>query len=169
MAKKFRALVEETLNQEQQATARAEARAMRLEMNLRQIREKLSELSQEDVAELLNVTQPYISKLERQHDMLVSKLYDYVGTLGGQIEIHAKFPDRDVVLTQFDDLVLIIEAKMHQGSTRTPRTRPRVAHSAREAKGIAKTSLLSARQSKAPSARSATSSKAAKAAKAARR
>jgi transcriptional regulator with XRE-family HTH domain len=171
MAKKFRALVEETLNQEQQSTARAEARAMRLEMNLRQIREKLSELSQEDVAELLNVTQPYISKLERQHDMLVSKLYDYVGTLGGQIEIHAKFPDRDVVLTQFDDLVLIIEAKMHQGSTRTPRTRPRVpqlAASAREAKGIAKTSLLSSRQ-KAPHARSVTSAKAAKAAKAARR
>ena len=43
-------------------------------------------------AQLLEVTQPYISKLERQQDLLVSKLYDYVATLGGQVEIRAKFP-----------------------------------------------------------------------------
>jgi predicted XRE-type DNA-binding protein len=116
MAKKFRALVRETLTEEQQAAARAESQAMRLEMNLRQIREKLSALSQEDVAQLLNVTQPYISKLERQQDMLVSKLYEYVGTLGGQIEIHAKFPDRDVVVSQFDDLVEVFEVKVGQGT-----------------------------------------------------
>lgn len=112
MAKKFRALVRETLSVEEQASAHAEARAMRLEMNLRDIREKLSELSQEDVAQLLDVTQPYISKLERQRDMLVSKLYDYIGTLGGAVEIHAKFPNReDVVVSQFEDLVQVFQVK----------------------------------------------------------
>ena len=97
MAKKFRALVRETLSEAEQAAAHAASRAMLLELNLRQIREKVSELSQEDVAQLLEVTQPYISKLERQQDMLVSKLYDYVATLGGQVEIRAKFPDYDVL------------------------------------------------------------------------
>jgi len=98
MAKKFRDLARETLSEEEQAEARATSRAMLLELNLRQIREKVSELSQEDVAQLLEVTQPYISKLERQQDMLVSKLYDYVATLGGQVEIRAKFPNYDVVV-----------------------------------------------------------------------
>ena len=60
------------------------------------------------VAQLLEVTQPYISKLERQQDMLVSKLYDYVATLGGQVEIRAKFPDYDVVVRQLDDLATVM-------------------------------------------------------------
>jgi hypothetical protein len=39
-----------------------------------------------------------VIKLERQQDMLVSKLHDYVATLGGKVEIRAKFPDYDVVV-----------------------------------------------------------------------
>ena len=73
MAKKFRELVQETLSEGEQAEAHAASRVMLLELSLRQIREKVSELSQEEVARLLEVTQPYISKLERQQDMLVSK------------------------------------------------------------------------------------------------
>ena len=53
MAKKFRDLARETLSEEEQAEAHAASRAMLLELNLRQIREKVSELSQEDVAQLL--------------------------------------------------------------------------------------------------------------------
>ena len=114
MAKKFRELVYETLSEEEQAEAHAASRTMLLELSLRQIREKVSELSQEEVAQLLEVTQPYISKLERQQDMLVSKLYDYVATLGGQVEIRAKFPDYDVVVRQFDELATVMQAKDHR-------------------------------------------------------
>lgn len=111
MAKKFRELAQETLSEEEHAEAHAASRVMLLELNLRQIREKVSELSQEEVAQLLEVTQPYISKLERQQDMLVSKLYDYVATLGGQVEIRAKFHDYDVVVRQFDDLATVMQVK----------------------------------------------------------
>jgi len=114
MAKKFRDLVQKTLSEDEQADAHAASRVMLLELNLRQIREKVSELSQEEVARLLEVTQPYISKLERQQDMLVSKLYDYVATLGGQVEIRAKFPDYDVVVRQFDDLATVLQVKDHR-------------------------------------------------------
>jgi len=114
MAKKFRDLVQDTLSEEEQADARAASRVMLLELNLRQIREKVSDLSQEEVAQLLEVTQPYISKLERQQDMLVSKLYDYVATLGGQVEIRAKFPDYDVVVRQFDELATVMQVKDHR-------------------------------------------------------
>ena len=123
MAKKFRELVQETLSEEEQADAHAASRAMLLELNLRQIREKVSELSQEDVAQLLEVTQPYISKLERQQDMLVSKLYDYVATLGGQVEIRAKFPDYDIVVRQFDDLATVMQVKDHRAIPTIGKTR----------------------------------------------
>jgi predicted XRE-type DNA-binding protein len=76
MAKKFRDLMKRTLSGAAQAAAQAETQAMLAEMNLRELRENLSTLSQDDVAKLLEVTQPYISKLERQSDMLVSKLFE---------------------------------------------------------------------------------------------
>jgi predicted XRE-type DNA-binding protein len=121
MAKKFRDLVTATLSREQQAEAHAEAQVMLAEMNLREIREHLSTFSQDDLAKLLHVTQPYVSKLERQPDMLISKLYEFVAMLGGAIEIHARFPERDVVVTQFDDLAQVFEAKpTAHNKTRAP-------------------------------------------------
>ena len=75
------------------------------------------------MARLLEVTQPYISKLERQQDMLVSKLYDYVATLGGQVEIRAKFPDYDIVVRQFDDLATVMQVKDHRAIPTAGKTR----------------------------------------------
>jgi hypothetical protein len=37
------------------------------------------------------VTQGYVSKLERHEDMQVSKLYELVNALGGEVEIRARF------------------------------------------------------------------------------
>jgi predicted transcriptional regulator len=39
---------------------------MLLEMNLQELRPRCTELTQEDVAELLDVTQAYVSKFERK-------------------------------------------------------------------------------------------------------
>ena len=61
-------------------------------------------LSQEEIANLLQVSQPYVSKLERQGDMLVSKLYECVHALGGLVEIHAKFQSGDAVINQFENI-----------------------------------------------------------------
>jgi hypothetical protein len=36
---------------------------------------------------MLQVTQGYVSRLERQDDMLLSRLYAYVQALGGEVEI----------------------------------------------------------------------------------
>ena len=82
----------------------AEAQRMLLEMTLQELRQGITNFSQEDIAEMLKVTQGYISKLERQDDMLVSNLYAYVEALGGQVEIRAKFPNREVQINQFRDI-----------------------------------------------------------------
>ena len=77
---------------------------MLLEMTLQELRQGISNFSQEDIAELLQVTQGYISKLERHNDMLLSNLYAYVEALGGEVEIRAKFPNQEVQIKQFREI-----------------------------------------------------------------
>ncbi len=75
-----------------------------LEMNLQELRQKLTAFSQEEIAEMLEVTQGYGSKLERQDDILLSKLHSYVEALGGELEIRARFGGREVRVRQFGDV-----------------------------------------------------------------
>ena len=77
---------------------RIEARASQLiaQERLRNLRTALG-LSQKDLAELLNVTQPAISKMERQEDMQISTLAGIIAAMGGTLEITARFPGREAV------------------------------------------------------------------------
>ena len=59
------------------------------------------ELTQKELAEILEVRQSAVSKLEHQEDVLIQTLARYVRALGGELEIRAKFPDREVTLRQF--------------------------------------------------------------------
>ena len=104
MAKNFNEL-RKKMSTEDRARNVAAANRMLLKLTLRELRQKVSELNQEDVAEMLEVTQGYVSRLERQDDMLLSKLYAYVEALGGHVEIRAKFPDhQEVQINQFREL-----------------------------------------------------------------
>ena len=103
MAKSFNEL-RGKMSPERQRRNAAEAQRMLLEMTLQELRQGITNFSQEDIAEMLKVTQGYVSKLERQDDMLVSNLYAYVAALGGQLEIRAKFSNQEVQITQFRDI-----------------------------------------------------------------
>jgi transcriptional regulator with XRE-family HTH domain len=104
MAKKFNEL-RHKMSPERQRRNKAEADRMLLEMTLQELRQGVGDLSQADVAAALEVTQGYVSKLERQDDMLVSKLYAYVEALGGEVEIRARFPNEpDVQINQFREI-----------------------------------------------------------------
>jgi predicted XRE-type DNA-binding protein len=58
-------------------------------------------LTQEHLAEVLDVDQSAVSKLERRTDMHVSTLRAFIEAMGGELEIRANFPDRAVRITQF--------------------------------------------------------------------
>lgn len=73
---------------------------------------KDQELTQKEVAELMEIRQAAISKIENQEDVLISTLERYVRALGGELEIRAKFPDREVTLNQF--------TQREQGELRAP-------------------------------------------------
>lgn len=59
-------------------------------------------LSQEELAQRLDVQQPAISKLTSRSDMRISTLRDLIEAMGGELHVTAKFPDRSVELANFD-------------------------------------------------------------------
>jgi len=61
-------------------------------MPLQQIR-NARQMTQTRLAELLEIDQGNISKLEQRTDMYLSTLRSYVEAMGGALEIRAVFPD----------------------------------------------------------------------------
>lgn len=75
---------------------RVEGRAMEL-ATLKDLR-KAVEQTQADLAARLGVGQDTISRLEQRSDMLLSTLRHYVESMGGKLELVARFPNRPPVL-----------------------------------------------------------------------
>lgn len=72
-----------------------EAKAQQMiaeEMSLRSLR-KAKLLTQEKVAELLDIRQENVSRIEKRADLLISTLRDYVGSMGGELRLIVEFPD----------------------------------------------------------------------------
>jgi transcriptional regulator with XRE-family HTH domain len=102
MAKKFRDLV---ARKSPSWHAAVETRKSQLlaEMPLHELR-RARQLSRGQLAEELGATQPEISKIERQTDMYVNTLRQFVEAMGGELDIIARFPDGTVRITQFQEL-----------------------------------------------------------------
>jgi DNA-binding XRE family transcriptional regulator len=62
------------------------------------------ELTQTQLAQVLNISQGAVSKVERRTDMYISTLRSYVRAIGGDLQIRAVFPEGDVLIDQFEDL-----------------------------------------------------------------
>jgi DNA-binding transcriptional regulator YiaG len=88
-----------------EAQARSEAEALRLEeeMNLAEVRRALK-LSQDEIAQTLQIGQGSVAKIEKRADMYVSTLRRFIEAMGGQLEIIARFPDHSVKIRNFADL-----------------------------------------------------------------
>lgn len=101
MAKNFREL-EAKMKPEHRAWAKARAKEMMAEMLLAEIRRSTGR-TQEEVAEILGVKQPTLSRLESQDDMQISTLNRLIEALGGKLEIIAHLPKGDIRISQFTD------------------------------------------------------------------
>jgi DNA-binding XRE family transcriptional regulator len=93
------------LPEHEKVAIKAEGRKLLLEeLTLSAIREARRH-SQIELANKLGVQQPAVSKIERQTDLYLSTLSNYIAAVGGELEILARFPDRDPVrITQFKPL-----------------------------------------------------------------
>jgi transcriptional regulator with XRE-family HTH domain len=98
MRKTWTQLKKDTMTKDEQRRAREQAMADLAEMELGELREAL-QVSQEELARKLKVTQAAISRLERRPNVLLESIANYVAALGGRIEVHAVLPNRTVKLT----------------------------------------------------------------------
>lgn len=86
-----------SLSPERQARLSGRHQELRQEVQgLRELR-KLAGKAQSEMAVVLRVKQPSVSKLERQADMYLSTLRTYVEALGGQLELVVRLPDRPLL------------------------------------------------------------------------
>jgi DNA-binding XRE family transcriptional regulator len=88
-----------------EAIAASEAIHARLKetMALEELRDALR-MTQQELAQTLNVDQSAVSKLEHRTDMYVSTLRRCIAAMGGQLEIRAVFPQGTVRINQFERL-----------------------------------------------------------------
>ena len=100
MAKSFDALARRTTTAKLRAQAKRRAGALLGEYLLSKIRAGRG-LTQVEVARALGITQPSLSKLEKQSDMQLSTLEKIVKALGGELEVIARFPKGHVRISPF--------------------------------------------------------------------
>ena len=101
MARNFKEL-EATMSPESRERAKLHAKEMMAGMLLAEIRQSAG-LTQEEVAVSLGIKQPTLSRIESQEDIQVSTLQRLVRALGGELEIIAHLPGRDVRIGQFHE------------------------------------------------------------------
>lgn len=100
--RKFRELIDAMPAQRRQKVAER-VRETIAAMPLDELR-KARQMTQVKLAQSLGVNQGEVSKIEHRTDLYLSTLSDYVEALGGRLEIRAVFPDREVRITQFEEL-----------------------------------------------------------------
>ncbi len=61
--------------------------------SLKELR-SLSEMSQAKIAKTLKISQPAVSKIEKQTDMYLSTLRGYVEAMGGELDVIVRLPNR---------------------------------------------------------------------------
>jgi len=99
MAKKYSEL-RAKMSPASRARVDARVRAAIAEMPLEELRQA-REMTQTQLAEVLQVSQGAVSKVERRTDMYISTLRSYVEAMGGNLQITASFPEGEVRINQF--------------------------------------------------------------------
>lgn len=100
MAKSFNNL-KDKMSPERREKIEDQAQAILISMALQELRQT-RHLTQQDLANILNMNQAALSKMENQTDMRVSTLRKLLSAMGGTLKIVAEFPEGEVVINQFE-------------------------------------------------------------------
>lgn len=113
---RFTTLREALYERSPESRERVAAEVARLteELGLTELR-TLRERTQAQIAAAVGTSQSGISRLERQHDVLVSTLRDYVAATGGTLHLVARYPDHDVEI----DLPVLAEQPVQRPTPRS--------------------------------------------------
>jgi len=102
MAKKFQNL-RKKMSRERRDKIERTTRNMLAEMPMHELR-RARQLSQEQVADVLDIKQGSVSKLERRTDLYISTLRRYIEAMGGELTLQARFPEGSVTITRLGQI-----------------------------------------------------------------
>jgi DNA-binding XRE family transcriptional regulator len=117
MAKKFNDL-RQRMAPEDQSASKLLAHKLKEEMPLYELRQAHG-LSQTTIANILEVRQPSIAKMEKSVDMYISTLRNYIEAMGGALHITAAFPDGEVQIGNFTGINRKARGKVIKVKART--------------------------------------------------
>jgi hypothetical protein len=95
---KLSELIQKTILPTQLGWVKASARRMLLELRLTALRERLPELSDDEVARLLDATRPFIPQPQWANDSIVKSLHQFVRTLGGSLEMRVRVNGKEAAV-----------------------------------------------------------------------
>jgi transcriptional regulator with XRE-family HTH domain len=99
MGKTLQDIWEELPEERQQKIENRFQQRLQEYQTLQELRNAL-ELTQEDVAQSLEIHQVNVSKMERRSDLKLSTLREYLSALGGELRLIVDFPGKPSVLIQ---------------------------------------------------------------------
>lgn len=94
------ATLRKQMTPEAQERAHAKSELLETEMALAEVRRAMK-LSQEELAAILQINQASVAKMEKRTDMYIGTLRRFIQAMGGELEIVARFPDRQIKIDQF--------------------------------------------------------------------
>lgn len=114
-----------------------ESRRKRVEARFQELKDEVEGLgelrrvagkAQAEIASALKIKQPSVSKIERQADMYLSTLRNYVEAVGGQLDLVVRLPSRPPLrIQQLGDVTagtLKAAARARTSAGRRSRTKP---------------------------------------------
>ena len=126
MARNFR-MLQERMDPAQRADNSRLVREGLQRMALDELR-GARKLTQVDMAEMLDLPQSSISRLEQRADMYVSTLRNYIQAMGGVLQIRAIFPDSGVVsisrFGEYEDQPYVLSIEVEKDGTYRLHARP---------------------------------------------
>ena len=95
------------LSAEREAKVQARVRAEVSKLPLAELR-RARAMTQTRLAEILQVNQAAISKIEQRSDMYLSTLRSYVEAMGGSLEVRAVFPEGEILLDHLGSEIALL-------------------------------------------------------------
>ena len=107
-----------SLPKERRDRINARYRVLRNEVETLQALRKAAGKAQTDIASTLHISQPSVSKIEKQTDMYLSTLRNYVEAVGGDLELLVRFPEQEPI--QLSGLGTVLESSPEKSRKAPP-------------------------------------------------